>query len=331
MFREIPVTGNKLRLNVTEELQGLRLDIFCSRKVSDRTRSYFTKLASSGHISVDGIAVKPSFKVRTGMRVVVELVAPPPIEARPENIAIEVVYEDRRIIIVNKPPGMVVHPAAGNYEGTLVNALLYHFGKPSGENIDLIRPGLVHRLDKDTSGLLVVAKDELALSFLQAELKERRIKRIYRALVWGDIGSDSGTIKLPVGRSERDRKKMTVYPRHGREAITHYEVEERFKLATLARLRLQTGRTHQIRVHMSYFGNPLIGDPEYGGRSTYVRRLSRDDRLRAAELLGILQRQALHAVELELPHPDDGRMINFRSELPEDMKSALKYLRRENE
>lgn len=317
---------DKLKFNVPENLEGLRLDIFCSRKVTDRTRSYFTKLASSGHILVDGKPAKPSTKVKIGMHIEIELVAPPPLEAEPENIELDIVHEDKRIIIVNKPAGMVVHPAAGNYQGTLVNALLYHFGKPAGENIDPIRPGLVHRLDKDTSGILVVAKDEMALAYLQRELKERRIKRIYKAIVWGDVNPDSGTVDLPVGRSERDRKKMIVYPRHGRDAVTHYDVEERFGLATLTRLRLQTGRTHQIRVHMSHLGHPVLGDPTYGGRSSYVRRLMKKDKIDATVLLGILQRQALHAVELEFPHPDDGRMIRFESELPSDMMSALDYL-----
>lgn len=319
---------DKLKLNVPEDLEGLRLDIFCSRKVTDRTRSYFTKLASSGHIFVDGQPAKPSTKVKIGMRVEIELVAPPPYEAEPENIELDIVYEDKRIAIVNKPAGMVVHPAAGNYEGTLVNALLHHLGKPAGANIDPIRPGLVHRLDKDTSGILVVAKDEMALAYLQRELKERRIKRIYKALVWGDVHPDSGTVDLPVGRSERDRKKMIVYPRHGRDAVTHYDVEERFGLATLTRLRLRTGRTHQIRVHMSYFGHPVVGDSTYGGRSSYVRRLLKKDKIDATAILGMLDRQALHAVELELPHPDDGRIMKFESELPDDIMSVLAYLKR---
>ena len=322
------MTDHKLVLNVPEELQDLRIDIFCSRKVADRTRSYFTKLASTGHIFVDGKCVKPSFKIRTGMRVEVELVAPPPIEAVPEDIKLDIVHEDDRIVIVEKPAGMVVHPAAGNYEGTLVNALLHHFGKQIGEIIDPVRPGLVHRLDKGTSGLLVVAKDERALAYLQKELKDRRIKRTYLALVWGDLAIDSGTIDLPVGRSERDRKKMTVYPRHGKHAITHYSVEKRFGLATAAKIRLETGRTHQIRVHMSHFGHPVVGDPVYGGRTTYLRRLTGKDKTTAVALLGILQRQALHAAELELPHPDDGRVLKFNSKLPDDMGSALQYLMR---
>jgi 23S rRNA pseudouridine1911/1915/1917 synthase len=319
-----------LKLGVPEDLEGLRLDIFCARKISDRTRSYFTRLASAGHISVDGRQVKPSFNVKRGMQVLIELVEPPPIEAAAEAIPLDVVLEDDRVVVINKPAGMVVHPAAGNYEGTLVNALLHHFGKSIGGQPDKIRPGLVHRLDKDTSGLLAVAKDQTALAFLQRELKERRIKRQYTAICWGQLAPPRGTVDLPIGRSERDRKKMTVNPRVGREAITHYEVLENFDIAALVSLRLQTGRTHQIRVHLSYLGHPLVGDPTYGGRSKYIRRLDGKDRRTATELLGILGRQALHASKLEFPHPADGRPARFESDLPPDMLRALDYLRSES-
>ncbi len=321
------MTKTKLKLAVSEDLQGLRLDIFCSRKVSDRTRSYFTKLASSGHITVDGKTAGPSLKVKKGMQVEIELVAPQPIKARPEDIPLDIIFEDDRVAVVNKPVGMVVHPAAGNYEGTLVNALLHHFGKTIGKQNDPVRPGLVHRLDKDTSGLLVIAKDERGLAFLQRELKERRIMRHYKALCWGSLEPDRGTIDLPIGRSDRDRKKMTVYPRIGRDAITHYKVLERLGLADLVLLKLETGRTHQIRVHLSHYGHPIAGDPTYGGRSKYIKRLQVTDRRVATHLLSILSRQALHAFRLEFPHPDNGKMMDFESEPPEDICEALEYLR----
>ena len=321
------MTGHILKLFVPADCEGERLDIFCARKVADRTRSYFTKLAASGHIVVDGKPAKASLKVKTGMSVQIELVSSPPIEAEPENISIDVIYEDRRIILVNKSAGMVVHPAAGNYEGTLVNALLYHFGEKEIEDIDPVRLGLVHRLDKDTSGLLVVAKDEHALAFLQKQLKERNIKRVYKALIWGNIDPDKGTIDLPIGRSEKDRKKMRINPRYGRDAVTHYEVVERFGGCDLVTVRLETGRTHQIRVHLSYYGHPVVGDPTYNGRSKYLRRLGKNDITKLSPLLGILKRQALHAVELSLPHPDDGREINFNCELPDDIKKAISFLR----
>jgi 23S rRNA pseudouridine1911/1915/1917 synthase len=308
-------------------MAGERLDIFCARKVADRTRSYFTKLAAAGHITADGKTAKPSLKVRPGMRLEIELVAPPPIEAAPENIPLDIVYEDDRIMVVDKKPGMVVHPAAGNYEGTLVNAILFHLGDATTAELDPARLGLVHRLDKDTSGLLVVAKDERALAFLQKHLKEREIGRQYAAIVWGNIGPSKGTIDLPIGRSERDRKVMAVNARYGRSAVTHFELIERFRGADLLSIKLETGRTHQIRVHLSHYGHPVMGDPAYGGRSKYLRRLSKNDISYATPLLGILERQALHARRLELPHPDDGRIMSFESPLPADFQAALDYLR----
>ncbi len=310
-------------------MAGERLDIFCARKVTDRTRSYFTKLAAAGHVTADGHPAKPSLKVKSGMNLEIELVAPPPLEAAPEDIPLDIVYEDDRIMVVDKKPGMVVHPAAGNYEGTLVNAILFHLGNAIKAELDPARLGLVHRLDKDTSGLLVVAKDERALAFLQKHLKEREIGRRYMAIVWGNIEPSKGTIDLPIGRSERDRKVMAVNSRHGRPAVTHYEMTERFRLADLLSVKLGTGRTHQIRVHLSYYGHPVVGDTTYGGRSKYLRRLSKNDLSCAAPLMGILERQALHAWRLELPHPDDGRSMSFESPLPEDFRAALDYLRNE--
>ncbi|HBC46941.1 MAG TPA: RNA pseudouridine synthase [candidate division Zixibacteria bacterium] len=322
-FRRSKVT--QLKLIVPDDLAGERLDIFCSRKVSDRTRSYFTKLAAAGHISVDGKIAKPSLKMKPGMKVEIEIVPPPPLEATPEDIPLKIVYEDDRILIIDKPPDMVVHPAAGNYEGTLVNAVLFHLGQTP--NLDSTRLGLVHRLDKDTSGLLVVAKDERALAYLQTRLKERAISRHYKALVWGNIEPQTGKIDLPIGRSERDRKIMTVNPRHGRSAVTHYQMIERFKQADLLHLKLETGRTHQIRVHLSHYGHPIIGDPTYGGRSKYLRRFTKNELPFATGLLGILERQALHAFRLELRHPDNERLMIFESELPDDFAQALEYLR----
>ena len=321
------MASHNLRLSVPAELEGERLDIFCARKVSDRTRSYFTKLAASGHITVDGKAARASLKVKKGMNIEIELVSPPPLEAAPEDIPLEIVYEDPRIIIINKAAGMVAHPAAGNYEGTLVNALLHHFGQQNTEGMDPVRLGLVHRLDKDTTGLLAVAKDERALAVLQKNLKARNIKRKYKALVWGNIDPPNGIIDLPIGRSERDRKRMQVNTRNSRDAVTHYELEERFDRCDLLSVRLETGRTHQIRVHLSYYGHPVVGDPTYGGRSKYFRRFDKKDTVRYSPLMSILERQALHASELRLPHPDDGREMMFKSEMPFDMREAITFLR----
>jgi 23S rRNA pseudouridine1911/1915/1917 synthase len=307
-------------------MAGERIDIFCARKIEDRTRSYFTKLASAGHITADGKVAKASLKVRPGMRIEIEIVAPPPLEAVPENIPLEIIYEDERVIVIDKKPGMVVHPAAGNYEGTLVNAILFHLGESARAQLDPARLGLVHRLDKDTSGLLVVAKDERALAFLQRHLKERKITRQYTALTWGNIEPTAGTIDLPIGRSERDRKLMMVNPRRGRPAVTHYKLIKRFPLADQLELKLETGRTHQIRVHLSYYGHPVVGDSAYGGRSKYLKRLGPIEFPQAAVLLRILDRQALHAFRLEFPHPDDGRLMRFESKLPDDFQQALDYL-----
>jgi len=318
----------KLKLTVPNDLSGERLDVFCARKIAGRTRSYFTKLASSGHILVDGATAKPSLKMKRGMMVEIEIVPPPPVEAVPENIPLNIIYEDDRILVVDKPPDMVVHPAAGNYDGTLVNAILYHLGGRVGADLDVARLGLVHRLDKDTSGLLVVAKDERALAYLQRHLKERKINRLYKAIIWGNIEPTRGTIDLPIGRSERDRKIMTVNPRHGRGAITHYELIERFKFADFLQVKLETGRTHQIRVHLSHYGHPVVGDSAYGGRSKYLKRFARKELSYVTGVLGILERQALHAYSLELPHPNDGRMVKFESGLPADFLEALDYLRR---
>lgn len=323
------MSPHKIKLTVPDDLAGERLDIFCARRIEDRTRSYFTKLAAAGHITADSKPAKPSLKVKTGMKIEIELVAPPPIEAAPEDIPIDIVYEDERLLVVDKKPGMVVHPAAGNYEGTLVNAILFHLGERAKAELDPARLGLVHRLDKDTSGLLVVAKDERALAFLQQHLKEREIGRSYRALVWGNIEPSRGTIDLPIGRSERDRKVMAVNARHGRPAVTHYQMAERFAIADMLDIKLETGRTHQIRVHLAHYGHPVIGDPIYGGRSKYLRRLGKREIGLATGLLGILERQALHACRLELPHPDDGRKMTFESSLPEDFRGALEYLRHE--
>lgn len=305
-------------------MAGERLDIFCARKVADRTRSYFTKLASAGHVLVDGYVAKPSLKMKQGMKVEIEIVPPPSMEAAPENITLSIIYEDDRILVIDKPAGMVVHPAPGNYEGTLVNAVLYHLGGRE-PGLDKSRLGLVHRLDKDTSGLLVVAKDEQALTFLQMNMKERKINRHYKAIAWGNIEPPEGTIDLPIGRSERDRKIMTVNPRRGRDAVTHYSLIERFRFADLLSLGLGTGRTHQIRVHLSYYGHPVVGDPTYGGRSKYLRRFGRKELAVAAGVLAVIDRQALHAWRLELPHPDDGRLMRFESELPADFMAALEY------
>lgn len=253
------------------------------------------------------------------------MVPPPPIEAVAENIPLDIAYEDEYLLVINKPAGMVCHPAAGNYSGTLVNALLYYFSRFK-DFADKIRPGLVHRLDKDTSGLLVVAKNEHVLRELQATLKNRAIKRQYMALVWGRMPQPEGIIDLPMGRSGGDRKKMAVFGAKSRDATTNYEVLKTYSIAELVRLKLQTGRTHQIRVHLAYFGNPVVGDPTYGGRARALTRLSGPKRLLAMALLRTINRQALHAWNLGFDHPITGMKINLTCEPPEDFQKTVDLL-----
>lgn len=315
-----------LKLSVPTDEDGSRLDIFCARKVEGYSRSYFTKLASAGHIKINGRQMKPSHKVKDGELVELEMATPPPLEAQPEDIKLNIIYEDDYLLIVNKPSGIVCHPAAGNYTGTLINALLYHFSNLKNFS-DKIRPGLVHRLDKDTSGLLAVAKDEKTLSSLQALMKKRLIERTYFALVWGKMPRSKGTIDLPLGRSRSDRKKMKVFGISNRQAITHYEVINSYAITEMLKIKLGTGRTHQIRSHLSYFGNPVVGDPTYGGRSKAVMKFTGPKRQLALSLLRALDSQALHASHLSFEHPHTGEIMNFDSGLPEDMQKAIEISR----
>lgn len=314
-----------LKLTVPESEAGSRLDIFCAHKVDGYTRSYFTKLAANGHITKDGKTLKASYKVRASDRIIIEMAAPPPLEAEPEEMALDILYEDDYLLIVNKPADMVCHPAAGNYNGTLINGLLYHFSQLKNFS-EKLRPGLVHRLDKDTSGLLVVAKDEPMLSRLQKMMRKRQINREYETLVWGKMAQSEGKIDLPMGRSPGDRKVMKVYGTTPREAITHYKVIKSFDVAELLKVKLETGRTHQIRVHLSYYGNPVIGDPTYGGRSKSLTRLTGSKRQLGLSLLRILNSQALHARNLSFRHPVTQKIMNFTSDLPEDFQKAIDIL-----
>ena len=314
-----------IKLTVPETESGNRLDIFCAHKVDGHTRSHFTKLAAGGHITKDGKELKASYKVKPGDKIAIAMVAPPPLEAEPENLPLDIVYEDEYLLIVNKASGMVCHPAAGNYEGTLINALLYHFSQLKDFS-DKLRPGLVHRLDKDTSGLLVIAKNEQMLAKLQKMMKRRTIKREYAALVWGNMPQAEGTIDLPMGRSPSDRKVMKVYGVKPREAVTHYRTIKTFSIAELLKVQLETGRTHQIRVHLSYFGNPVVGDPTYGGRSKGVTRLTGPKKQLGLSLLQTLETQALHAKRLTFHHPVTNKEMSFNSKLPDDFQKAIDIL-----
>lgn len=275
-----------------------RLDSYLSNKL-DISRSKVKKLIDENKIRVNDKLVKSSYKIKENDLITIEEIKEEEMNIKKENIPLEIVYEDDDVIVVNKPNKMVVHPAPGNYSGTLVNALLYHFNSLSDIN-GSIRPGIVHRIDAETTGLLMVAKNNKAHEILAKELEEKKTYRKYIALVHGVIMHDTGTIDAPIGRDENDRKKMKVTDINSKEAITHFKVLERYNKATLIELRLETGRTHQIRVHMNYIGYPVVNDPVYG------RRKIIDD-----------TGQCLHAKELGFVHPTTGKYMQFTSELPE--------------
>lgn len=302
---------------------GTRLDAFLARE-SELSRSGAAKLIEGGSVTVNGAAVNKKYALKEGDRVEFSLPEPEEYDAIPENIPLDIVYEDDQIIVINKPSGMVVHPAPGNYTGTLVNALLYHCkGTLSGIG-GVARPGIVHRIDKDTSGLLVVAKCDEAHAALSEELKYHGIVREYVALVRGGFSSERGTVDHPIGRHPVDRKKMAVIlggSDSARDAVTHYEVIERFGEVSYLKLRLETGRTHQIRVHMSYTGHALLGDEVYATSKTAFEKRHPS----------LFDGQALHARRLELTHPKTKERMSFECPLPENFERALNILREEYE
>lgn len=298
-----------------------RLDSFISRSVPEITRSAALRLIETGNATVNGQKQKPALKLKGGE--CISIIVPPPTaaEPQPEDIPLEILYEDSEVVVVNKGAGMVVHPGAGNPEGTLVNALLAHCKDLSGIGGEL-RPGIVHRIDKDTSGTLVVAKSDRAHNALADQFKEHTIKRVYLALVYGSPREDKGRIEAIIGRHPTERKKMSSRARHGKEAVTHWKVLARYPGVTLMRLRLETGRTHQIRVHLSEAGHPLLADELYGGGS----RISglKDPVLK--QLIRAMGRQALHAKTLGFLHPITKEYLEFDTELPADMAGIVEYL-----
>ena len=311
-----------MRVTVGEESKGKRLDQFIS-EVAEVSRSQAKGLVEGGLVFVDGKrAKKPSQKLKVGQLVEFEIPEPESLELRPENIPLDVVYEDRDVIVINKPPGLVVHPAPGHYSGTLVNALLYHCKDLEGIN-GTLRPGIVHRLDKDTAGLLVVAKNDLAQKSLVEQFKNRTIGRFYRALVLGIPKEESGRIEVPIGRDRFDRKKFSPRTTSPKEAITNYWVIEKFPEHGVSEVKckLETGRTHQIRVHMSHLGHPLLGDRTYGYRPSKIK--SRELR----DLIDQMGMHALCAYYLSFNHPRTGKRMEFEVELPEGYKKVLDFLK----
>ncbi len=287
-----------------------RIDLFLNDEIEDISRSALHKLIEKGNIKVKGKNVNKNYKLRAGDTIEVQIPQPETVEIAAEDIPLDILYEDNDIIVVNKPQNMVVHPAPGHCNGTLVNALMYHCGKNlSGINGEL-RPGIVHRIDKDTSGVLVAAKSDTAHRGLSAQLAEHSMKRIYNALVYNGFDSDEGTISTNIGRSPNDRKKMAVV-KDGRNAVTHYRVLERLGKFTLVELRLETGRTHQIRVHMSHIGHPLLGDSVYGPKKQLFNT----------------EGQILHAKVLGFIHPVTGKYMEFETELPDYFVKILEHLR----
>jgi 23S rRNA pseudouridine1911/1915/1917 synthase len=314
-------------LRVAGLQQKERLDKYLTQFLPDLTRTRIQQLIRDGLITVDGAAVKPSHQVSPGELIEARLIAPPPSELIPEAIPLRVVYEDEHLIVIDKPAGMVVHPACGHPSGTLANALLYHYktlapiGGPS-------RPGIVHRLDKDTSGLLVAARDDQTHAALAAQFKEKSSEREYFAIVWGLPTPRQDTISSFLIRSKNDRRKIVVSETEGKWAVTHYEVIENFRHLSLVRLHLETGRTHQIRVHLSHRGHPVFGDPAYAGRKSRLTGLNVEDTHFLGDLLQNFKRQALHARVLGFIHPMTKQSLHFESEIPPDMRQVIEALRR---
>ena len=318
--------SENIQIITASQDKGKRLDLFLAGKGLNLSRSRIQKLIEEGKIIVNDKKVKSHYKIKSDEKILVEIPPPEKLSLEPQDIPLDILYEDKDLLVVNKPAGMVVHPAAGNYKNTLVNALLFHCKDLSGIN-GVLRPGIVHRLDKNTSGLLVVAKNDFAHNKLAGQLKDRTLTREYAALSWGSLPKEKGVVETLIGRSTGDRKMMTVVKQKGREAVTEYEVLERFPLGDYLKIKLKTGRTHQIRVHFLYLNHPIMGDPEYGGRKKHLGMIKESLKGQANQALKLIDRQALHARKIGFVHPRTEKYMEFESELPEDMKVLLEFLR----
>ncbi|MBQ6314609.1 MAG: RluA family pseudouridine synthase [Mogibacterium sp.] len=308
---------NILTIEVSEDDNGSRLDAFIGYNTDELSRSYAVRLIEKGSVTVNGSPVtSKKHNLKAGDKVSITIPEPEVLDIQPEDITLEIVYEDSDVIVVNKPRGLVVHPGPGNWSGTLVNALMYHCGDSLSSINGVIRPGIVHRIDKDTSGLLMIAKNDMAHESLAAQLKVHSVTREYTALVFDNIREDEITIDAPIGRDERNRMRRAVYGSGSKDAVTHIRVTERFGRYTLIKARLETGRTHQIRVHMASIRHPLVGDELYGPHN-------QPDKLMGCKLNG----QLLHAGTLGFVHPGTGEYMEFHSELPEVFAKVLEGLR----
>ena len=298
--------------SVSAEISGERIDKVIFQECDFTSRSSAQKIIDEGNVSVNGIVITKNYKVKSGDRIAVIIPKPKVLEVKAENIPLDIRYEDSDLLVVNKPKGMVVHPAAGNYDGTLVNALLHHC-KDSLSGINgVIRPGIVHRIDKDTSGLLIVAKNDFAHISLADQIKVHSFTREYQSVVYGKFKNSEGTVDAPIGRHSVDRKKMAVTAKNSKNAVTHYKVIDEYEGYTHLRLRLETGRTHQIRVHMSYIGHPVAGDPVYGPK----------------KVIEYLNGQCLHAGLIGFKHPRSGKYFEIESELPEYFTDFLRRIKK---
>ena len=294
-----------------QEEQQMRLDKYLSEQFPEQTRSYLQKLIKEGQVRVNGKSVKSGYQLSIGDEVSVSIPEPKELDVEPQKMDLDIIYEDEDVILVNKPKGMVVHPAPGHTSDTLVNGLLYHCKDHLSGINGVARPGIVHRIDRDTTGILIVCKNDMSHNSIAAQLKEHSINRRYRALVHGNIKEDQGTVEGPIGRHPVDRKKMAINERNGKPAVTHYTVLERFGNYTLIECKLETGRTHQIRVHMTSIGHPLVGDEVYGPAKSPFK----------------LQGQCLHAMVLGFVHPRTGEYMEFWAELPVYFEELLRKLR----
>ncbi len=303
--------AEQLELVVAQEEKGKRLDVFLGEQFSEKTRSFLQKIISQQAVTCQGKPLTKNYRLKGEEQLFIVMPDPVELDVQPEDIPLDIVYEDSDLLVVNKPKGMVVHPAAGNYTGTLVNALLHHCkGSLSGIN-GVIRPGIVHRIDKDTSGLLIVAKNDQSHVKLAEQIKNHSFERTYEAVIYGRLPQQEGVVDKPIGRSEKDRKKMCVTQKNSKPAVTHYTVLEEYSQFSHIRLRLETGRTHQIRVHMASLGHPVAGDPVYGPKKCITE----------------LQGQCLHAKTIAFEHPTTGEWLSFDSELPDYFQKFLAKLR----